>query len=137
MILRRSSVICLDCDAAIAAFQKSPPPNIAIYRERVRYFIRQESPLRIAFPAIALSEYLWKADRDELISEIRRVIGGTMFVPNFDEVTAGISASLGRSYAAGRKLSDVAKQTGHERIALKADLMIVGIALQHSVKFFL
>ncbi|HEV3440903.1 MAG TPA: hypothetical protein VG122_26350 [Gemmata sp.] len=130
-------MICLDCNAAIAAFQSNPPPNVAVHRDRVRAFIRLNSPLRIAFPAVALSEYLWRADQAELDSEIHRVVGSTMFVPAFDEMTASISANLGRSYAAGRRLGDVARQTSHDRIALKADLLIVAIALQHSVGYFL
>jgi predicted nucleic acid-binding protein len=133
---RRIPVICLDCNAAIAAFQNSPSPNIAFHRDRVRHFITQKH-MRLVFPAIALSEYLWKADRAGLETEIRRVVGDSMFAPAFDEVTAGIAAGLGRAYAAGRGLGNVAKQTGHDRIALKADLMIVAIALQYSVQFFL
>ena len=52
-------------------------------------------------------------------------------------MTAEIAANLGRDYLAGRSLSQVAKEVGHDRVALKTDLLIVATALQHSVKFFL
>lgn len=130
-------MICLDCNAAIAAFQKDPPANIAVYRERVRHFIRQNSQSRLLFPTIALSEYLWKADRADLDSEILRVVGSRMFSPSFDEVTASIAASLGRAYVADRKkLADVVRLV-HDRVALRADLLIVATALQHSAKYLI
>ena len=130
-------MFCLDCNAAIAALQNSLPPSVAIHRDRVRYFIRQARSLRIALPSIALSEYLWKAYHEHLLSEIRRAAGGTMFVHGFDEVTATIAAKPGQSYSKGGKLGDVARSTGHERVALKADLMIVSFAGQYSVQIFL
>lgn len=130
-------MICIDNDAAIAAFQSNPPANIAVHPDRVRAFLLANSDQRLMFPAVALSEYLWAADRAELETGIRRVVGERMFAPAFDEVTAEIAAQLGRDYAAGRKLGDVAKQTGHHRIALKADLLIVATALQHSARIFL
>lgn len=130
-------MICLDNMAAVAAFQSNPLPNIAVHRDRVRHFLREHSGTRLLFPAVALSEYLWKADRADLEAEIRRVVGDRMIPHPFDEMTAEIAAKLGRDYAAGRPLGHVAKETGHDRIALKVDLLIVATALQHSAQFFL
>ncbi len=130
-------MICLDCNTAIAAFQKDPPTNIAMHRERVRHFISEKSGSRLLFPAIALSEYLWKADQTELEAAILRVVSEGMFSPAFSQVTASIAANLGREYAAERKLADVAKKVAHDRVALKADLLIVATALEHSAKYFL
>lgn len=130
-------MICLDSDAAVAAFQKTPPANIAVFRDRVHFFLRSNSEQRIMFPAIALSEYLWKADLAELETAIQRVVGGSMFAPPFNPTTATISAELGRRYANGRKLGDVAKETNHDRVALKLDLLIVATALEHQPRFFL
>jgi predicted nucleic acid-binding protein len=130
-------VICLDNNAAISAFQKNPPPNIAIHRDRVRHFIQDQSEQRLMFPTVALAEYLWKAVRDDLEKEILRVVGTRMVLHSFDEMTAEIAAKLGRQYAAGKSLGAVAKETGHDRIALKADLLIVATALQHAAQFFL
>ena len=42
----------------IAAFQKKPSTSIAVHRDRVRAFLRNQSGLRIMSPAIALAEYL-------------------------------------------------------------------------------
>lgn len=91
------------------------------------------------FPAVALSEYLWKADLAELTSAIQKVVGGAMFAPPFNDATAVIASDLGRRYANanGGKLSDVAKTTSHDRTALKYDLLIVATAVEHQAQFFL
>ena len=105
-------MICLDCNAAIAAFQKDPPANIAMHRERVRHFIRENYTARLLFPAIALSEYLWKAEQADLERAIQGAVAATMFAPAFDEVTATIAASLGRRFVAERKSNaEVARLT--------------------------
>lgn len=138
MTHRERPVICLDSDAAIAAFQKNPPQEIASYRDNVHYFLETKCyGARVLFPAVALAEYLWRADKAELEAEIRRVVGDMLIPAGFDQITAEIAANLGRSYAAGRKLSDVAKQVGTHRIALKDDLKIVATALQHAAQIFL
>lgn len=137
MTHRGTPVICLDNDAAIAAFQLNPPANIAVHRARVRRFLLDHANLLPMFPAVALSEYLWKANRADLEEGIRRVIGDRMFTPAFDEVTAEIAARLGRNYAAGRRLGDVARETGTDRVVLRFDLLIVATAVQHSAQYFL
>ncbi len=132
-------MICLDCNTAIAAFQKNPPAGIAMHRERVRHFLHEHRESRLLFPTIAYSEYLWKADSEELAAAIREVVGTTMLPFAFDEATALIAAKLGRSYAdsEGGKLSNVAKKIGVDRVALKADLLIVATALQHGAEYLL
>jgi predicted nucleic acid-binding protein len=130
-------VICLDTDAAIAAFQRDPPENIAVHRARVHRFLLDHTDLLPMFPAVALSEYLWKAEQAELEDEIRRVAGKRMFTPAFDEVTAEVASRIGRSYVAGRRLGDVARETNTDRVCLRYDLLIVATAVQHSALYFL
>src|SRR5438309_728369 len=72
-----------------------------------------------------------------LEDEIRRVAGQLMFIPPFNEGTSEIASNLGKSYARGRPLSAVAREIGADRVALKADLLIVATALQHSARHLL
>ena len=134
---RESPVICLDCNTAIAAFQHDPPSNIAIHRDRVRHFIREHYGARILFPAIALSEYLWKADQAGLETAIQGAVAATMFAPAFDEVTATIAANLGRLFVAERKSNSEVARLTPDRVAMRADLLIVATALQYSAKYLL
>jgi predicted nucleic acid-binding protein len=135
---RGNPVICLDCNTAIAAFQKDPPPTIAMHRDRVRYFIQQHyEGSRLLFPAIALSEYLWKAEQTALETEILRVVSEGMFAPAFDQVTASIAANLGRRFVAERKSNSEVARFTQDRVVMRADLLIVATALQHSAKYLL
>lgn len=130
-------MIGLDSDAAIAAFQTNPRPNVAVHRDRVRAFLRANGTLRLLFPTVALAEYLFGVDRVELDVEVRRVTADRLFTPSFDAATAEIAAEIGRRFAAGRRLGAVAQELGSSRVALKDDLKIVATAVQHQVQQFL
>lgn len=130
-------MICLDCNTAIAAFQKDPPKTIAMYRDRVRYFLRAHPDQRLLFPSVGLSEYLWKADRQELETAIRTAVGRNLLTPAFDEATAFIAANVGRKYSDLRKSVGHVAKVVHDRVVLKHDLLIVATALQHQARYLL
>lgn len=129
-------MICLDNDVAVIAFQKDPKPEVAVLRARIRAFLKEQNT-RIMFPAVTLAEYLWRADAAELEVAIRKAVGELMFSPSFDTNTARVAAKIGRQYSAGRKMSDVARECGVDRVALKADLLLVATAVHYQAAIFL
>ena len=129
-------MICLDNNALIALCQTNPQPSSVTHRDRLRAFVRDRLGERIMVPAIVLAEYLFPfADADHQ-TEFDAVLKASVHIAEFNLITAEVSANLGRRFAAGRSLGQVARDLGTDRVVLKADLLIVATAVQHNVDAF-
>lgn len=128
-------MICLDNDAFIAAHQQNPPPSSAAHTARVRAFIGSAGE-RVMVPAVGLSEYLFGFTEADRLSEVQAVLRRQYFIPPFDQSTAEIAAQLGRQFVSGRSIGEVARAFGSDRVRLKADLLVVSTAVQHSPNHF-